>query len=72
MSSDTLTPDLILGLVLGVIFLGVFTCGLLVQSDNGDIQGASDFLIFTGHVLLVIGLPLALVFVIGHFIIKYW
>ncbi|MBZ5513923.1 MAG: hypothetical protein LAN62_03595 [Acidobacteriia bacterium] len=63
---------MILAAVLGVVFLIGFFYLFLQKSDEGDIADLADPAPFVGQYLLIVGLPLALAFVTGHFIIMYW
>ena len=62
--------DLIVGAVLGV----VFTVGLIyafAKAMQGRERPAS-MAIFVGTYFMTIGVGLAIVFIIAHFILKHW
>jgi heme/copper-type cytochrome/quinol oxidase subunit 3 len=63
-------PDLIVGFVLGVIFI-VGLIFVFVKAMEGRERPAS-IAIFIGAYFMTIGVGLALLFIISHFILKHW
>jgi hypothetical protein len=64
-----MTPDMILAAVLVVMFV----IGLMyLFFTNLPMEDIQEIAIFVGHYFVIAGIPLALAFVVGHFIIKYW
>jgi uncharacterized membrane protein len=62
--------DLIIGTVLGL----VFTVGLIFVFAKSvrDSERPASIAAFVGTYFMTVGLGLAIVFIIAHFIVKHW
>ncbi len=63
-------PDLIVGSVLGVVFI-VGLISVIAKSVRGR-ERASSIAAIVGAYFITVGLGLAIVFIISHFVLKYW